>query len=61
MKKAYKKPMVMLINYCYDEQIVAASGNCNQAWTNMTDSMPPMARRSCSKCADDLIWLNPVK
>lgn len=27
MKKAYRKPKAMVVDFCYDEQVTASSGN----------------------------------
>lgn len=57
-KKAYKKPLVRMVNYCYDEQVVAASQPCDQGWTKMTTSKPKMKTVDCDRCFSDMIWIN---
>ena len=57
MKKAYKKPMVKMVNYSYNEQVVASSEACDQGWTKMPTSKPKM-RVDCDRCFSDMIWIN---
>ena len=60
MKKVYRKPMAKMVNYSYDEQVVAGSKPkyCDQGWTRMTELKPEMRTEMCSRCDSDLIWLN---
>lgn len=59
MKKAYKKPMVKMVNYCYNEQVVAYSEECDQGWTKKTTSTPQM-RTYCDKCYSTVIWVGKI-
>lgn len=59
MKKAYQTPKARLVNYKYDEQVVASSVTaCDQGWTRMTTMKPAMRSADCARCNDDMIWLN---
>lgn len=61
MKKAYQTPNAKMVNYKYDEQVTATSATyCDQGWTRMTTLKPEMRTTVCSRCDDDLIWLNEV-
>lgn len=60
MKKAYRKPMAKMVNYSYDEQVVAGSQTkyCDQGWTRMTTLKPQMRTTYCDRCESDLIWID---
>lgn len=61
MKKTYKKPMVKMVNYCYNEQVVAYSDECYQAWTKKTTSTPQMRTTYCDKCFSDVLWVDKLR
>lgn len=61
MKKTYQTPVAKMVNYRYDDQVVATSASyCDQGWTRMTTLKPEMKTAFCTRCDDDLIWLNEV-
>lgn len=61
MKKAYQTPVAKLVNYKYDDQVVATSATyCDQGWSQMTTLKPAMKSIDCARCDDNLIWLNEV-
>lgn len=61
MKKTYQTPVAKMVNYRYDDQVVATSvSNCDQGWTRMTTLKPEMRTADCARCDDDLIWMNQV-
>ncbi|MGN0792992.1 MAG: hypothetical protein ACI4MG_00790 [Aristaeellaceae bacterium] len=37
MKEIYEKPVAEKITFSYREQVVAASGQCTNQWTNIGD------------------------
>lgn len=39
MRRAYKSPVVKLINYCYKEQVRADSINCNSTIWHVMEQM----------------------
>lgn len=38
MKKTYVAPVAEKINFEYKDQVVVASGNCTNQWTNIGDA-----------------------
>lgn len=60
-KRTYKKPMAKMISYCYNEQVVAYSMDCDQGWTKKTTSTPQMRTTYCDRCFSDLIWINQLR
>lgn len=63
MKMAYKKPMVRMVDFCYNDQVTADSTRyCDQGWSLMTTLDPRFndGAEACKRCDSDLIWLNEL-